>query len=480
MKLTLGQIQSAMGAVGFLGDSEDMAFVGVQTDSRVLKRGELFFCISGERFDGHNFAKAALERGACGIVAERPPFSMDEMMDMECHEGGVPLLMVQDCIVALGRLAAYHRLLTKAIVTGITGTAGKTTVKELLAEVLSVRGSTARNHLNLNNQIGLPVSMLGATGDEKYWVMEAGISEPDDMDELGAILRPDLGIILNVGEGHTEGLGDKGVAHYKSQLLKYIQPGGVGLVSADYPELTEACTKKFDEMRYFSTKDPECAYYAEYSGAVSDIQGKYRVNLCGKEFDVVAPFRGAFAAENVIAVAAAADIIGLKSTEIIQGFAQATLPEKRFNCSQRGNWLVIDDCYNSNPLSCVRALETASELTEDKPLVLVLGEMLELGEQAYEAHKDLGKKITESNADVVCWIGNNRNAVKEGLDETNFTGEFHCVETPQQFLNLCKTLGVNDGAILFKGSRGNKLERFVSVFCDNFCRCRTTGNTGAL
>ncbi|WP_290924926.1 UDP-N-acetylmuramoyl-tripeptide--D-alanyl-D-alanine ligase [Halodesulfovibrio sp.] len=480
MKLTLEQIQSAMGAVGFLGDAEGTVPVGVQTDSRVLKRGELFFCISGERFDGHNFAKAALERGACGIVAERPPFSMEEMMELECGDGGVPLLMVQDCVEALGKLGAFYRLQTKAIVTGITGTAGKTTVKELLAEVLSVRGETARNHLNLNNQIGLPVSMLAASGDEKYWVMEAGISQPHDMDELGAIMRPDLAIILNVGEGHTEGLGDKGVAYYKSQLLKYVQQGGVGLVSADYPELTEACEGKFDEMRYFSIKDPECAYYAEYIGAVSEVHGKYRVNLCGKEFEVTVPFRGEFAAENVIAVAAAADIIGLLSKEIIQGFAQATLPEKRFNCSQRGNWLVIDDCYNSNPLSCARALETAAELAKDKPLVLVLGEMLELGEQAYEAHRDLGKKIAESNADVVCWIGNNRNAVKDGLDETDFTGEFHCVETPQQFLNLCRTLCVDDGAILFKGSRGNKLERFVSVFCDNCCPSRTTGITGAL
>jgi len=480
VKLTLDQIQSAMGAVGFLGDAGETIPAGIQIDSRVLKPGELFFCISGERFDGHNFVNGAIERGASGIVAERPPFSMEDMTEMECRDGGVPLLLVQDCVVALGKLAAYHRMLTKAIVTGITGTAGKTTVKELLAEVLSVRGSTAKNRLNLNNQIGLPLSMLEATGDEKFWVMEAGISQPKDMDELGAILRPDLGIVLNVGEGHTEGLGDKGVAHYKSQLLKYIKHGGVGLVSADYPELLEACDRKFDEMRFFSINDPECDYYAEYKGAVSTVQGKYAVKLCGKEFEVTAPFRGAFAAENVIAVAAAADIIGLTSKEIIQGFAQATLPEKRLNCQQRGNWLVIDDCYNSNPLSCARVLETAAEMAEDKPLVLVLGEMLELGEQAYEAHRKLGEQISAAGADIVCWIGKNSDAVKDGLTEADFTGEFHCVETPQQFLNLCRTLCVNDGTILFKGSRGNKVERFVSVFCDNCCPDKSAGITGAL
>ncbi|MCG8529256.1 MAG: UDP-N-acetylmuramoyl-tripeptide--D-alanyl-D-alanine ligase [Desulfovibrionales bacterium] len=480
MKFTLDQIQSAMGAVGFLGDAEDVVPVGVQTDSRVLKSGELFFCISGERFDGHTFAKAAIEKGASAIVAERPPFSMEEMMDMECSEGGVPLLMVQNSVAALGRLAAFHRLQTDAVVTGITGTAGKTTVKELLAQVLSVRGETARNHLNLNNQIGLPVSMLAASGEEKYWVMEAGISQPQDMDELGSILRPDLAIVLNVGDGHTEGLGDKGVAFYKSELLKYIQQGGVGLVSEDYPDLKEAAAHKFDELRFFSSKNADAMYFAEYRGAVSDIQGRYHVSLRGREFDVTAPFRGAFAAENVIAVAAAADIIGLTSQEIIQGFAQATLPEKRLNCLQRGNWMIIDDCYNSNPLSCGRMLETAAELAEDEPLVLVLGEMLELGEQAYEAHATLGEQICASGAEIVCWIGNNHNAVQAGLAKAGFTGEFHCVETPQHFYNLCKAFEVQHGTILFKGSRGNKIERFVSVFCDLCGTGKTTGITGAL
>ncbi|UZP67292.1 UDP-N-acetylmuramoyl-tripeptide--D-alanyl-D-alanine ligase [Desulfovibrio mangrovi] len=470
MKLTLNAIQNAMGAIGFLGDAGSLVPTGVQTDSRVLKKGELFFCISGERFDGHNFARTAVERGACAVVAERPPFSMDEMCSMECEEGGVPLLMVRNSVEALGKLAAYHRQQASATVVGVTGTAGKTTVKEVLAQVLSVRGETARNHLNLNNQIGLPVSMLSATGDECFWVMEAGISEPHDMDELASVLRPDLGIVLNVGSGHTQGLGDKGVAYYKARMLNYIAKGGVGLVSGDYPDLVREAKRNFREARFFSVKDAECAYFAEYVGPDSETNGRYKVRLDGKEFELVAPFRGAFAAENVIAVAAAADILGLRSDEIIKGFAGAKLPEKRFCCQQRGNWLVIDDSYNANPLSSARMLETASEMAEGRALMLVMGEMRELGDEAVPAHVQLGRKMAETAPAAVFWVGGHEDEVRRGLAEAGWQGEMFVVQTPEEFVNRFMDTDLRAGLVLFKGSRGNRLERLVEAFCAEPCK----------
>ncbi|WBF67171.1 UDP-N-acetylmuramoyl-tripeptide--D-alanyl-D-alanine ligase [Desulfovibrio subterraneus] len=470
MKLTLNTIQNAMGAVGFLGDAGDVIPTGVQTDSRVLKKGELFFCISGERFDGHNFARLAVEHGACAVVAERPPFSMDEMCSMECEEGGVPLLMVRNSVHALGRLAAYHRQQTSATVVGVTGTAGKTTVKEVLAQVLSVRGETARNHLNLNNQIGLPVSMLAATGEERFWVMEAGISEPHDMDELASVLRPDLAIVLNVGSGHTQGLGDKGVAYYKARMLNYIAKGGVGLVSGDYPDLVREARRNFREVRLFSVKDPEATYFAEYAGPESETHGRYKVRLEGRDFEIVAPFRGAFAAENVVAVAAAAYILGLKSEEIIKGFADARLPEKRFCCQQRGNWLVIDDSYNANPLSSARMLETASEMAGGRPLMLVMGEMRELGGEAVSAHVQLGKNMAEAAPEAVFWVGGHAEEVRRGLAEAGWSGEMQIVQTPEDFVNRFKDTGLRAGLVLFKGSRGNKLERLVEAFCVEPCK----------
>jgi UDP-N-acetylmuramoyl-tripeptide--D-alanyl-D-alanine ligase len=355
--MNLEQIRDALGAVGTLGGADMTVPSGVQTDSRCVRDGELFFCISGERFDGHTFAAEVLEKGACAVVAERPPFSMDEMQDRQDR----PVLIVPDTVAALGRLALHHRMGASAVVTGITGTAGKTTVKELLAHVLSVRGATARNHLNRNNQIGLPLSMLAATGDERFWVMEAGISQAADMDELGSVLRPDLAVVLNVGQGHLSGLGDKGVAHYKARLLKHIARGGVGLVSADYPDLLAEARKNCGELRLFSAVDPAVPYFCEYAGPAGEGRGLYRVRLESREFETEAPFRGAYGAENVIAVAAAAHILGLTSAEIAEGLRTAELPQQRFNCRRYGRWLVIDDTYNANPLSAGRMVESTAE-----------------------------------------------------------------------------------------------------------------------
>ncbi|MFV0423349.1 UDP-N-acetylmuramoyl-tripeptide--D-alanyl-D-alanine ligase [Oleidesulfovibrio sp.] len=459
--MNLGQIRDALGAVGSIGEAASQVPTGVQTDSRCIRGGELFFCISGERFDGHTFAADVLKKGACAVVAERPPFSMDEMDAM----GEAPVLIVPDTVAALGRLALHHRVAAKAMVAGITGTAGKTTVKELLAHVLSMRGTTAKNHLNKNNQIGLPLSMLDASGDEKFWVMEAGISEAHDMDELGATLRPDLAIVLNVGQGHVSGLGDKGVGYYKARLLSHIARGGVGLVSADYPELVQHARANCTELRLFSAIDPAVPYFAEYAGPAGEGMGRYRVNLEGKEFEVEAPFRGSYGAENVIAVAAAADILGLSSREIIEGLKTAVLPQQRFNCRRIGAWLVVDDTYNSNPLSAGRMVESTAENAAGGPLVLVMGEMLELGDVANEAHVGLGRKMGSANPVAVFWKGGQVDAVQQGLTESGWKGTFASVNDADAFIRAFAGLDIASGTVLFKGSRSNKMEILADAFC---------------
>jgi len=461
VRMNLEQIRDALGAVGTLGGADMTVPSGVQTDSRCVRDGELFFCISGERFDGHTFAAEVLEKGACAVVAERPPFSMDEMQDRQDR----PVLIVPDTVAALGRLALHHRMGASAVVTGITGTAGKTTVKELLAHVLSVRGATARNHLNRNNQIGLPLSMLAATGDERFWVMEAGISQAADMDELGSVLRPDLAVVLNVGQGHLSGLGDKGVAHYKARLLKHIARGGVGLVSADYPDLLAEARKNCGELRLFSAVDPAVPYFCEYAGPAGEGRGLYRVRLESREFETEAPFRGAYGAENVIAVAAAAHILGLTSAEIAEGLRTAELPQQRFNCRRYGRWLVIDDTYNANPLSAGRMVESTAENACGEPVVFVMGEMLELGEAAAQAHTELGRALGRACPAAVFWKGGHGGHVQEGLHAEGWNGPFVPVADAGAFLRAFGALGIASGTVLFKGSRSNRLETFAEAFC---------------
>ncbi|HBW15954.1 MAG TPA: UDP-N-acetylmuramoylalanyl-D-glutamyl-2, 6-diaminopimelate--D-alanyl-D-alanine ligase [Desulfovibrio sp.] len=469
MQLTPNEMREALGAGAILGAQGDATFAAVRSDSRKVAPGDLFVCIRGERFDGHDFAADVVRQGARVLIAERDPFNG------ECPSADVTIMVVDDSVKALGRLANLHRMRSKARVVGVTGTAGKTTVKELLAQVLGVRGDTARNPLNLNNQIGLPLSMLEATGNESFWVMEAGISQPQDMDELGAVLRPDIGLVLNVGQGHVAGLGDRGVAYYKSRLLAHLAEGGTGLVCADYDDLVREARSVCRRLQFFSASGRGVGYRAAYDGPVADaagsdggVRGRYRVWLDGSVHEVVAPFRGAFGAENVAAVAAAAHLCGLSGEEIAAGLAEAVLPRQRFACATVGGFVCIDDTYNANPLSSARMVEAVTEMAAGGPLVFVLGEMLELGEEAADAHERLGRQLATTGARAVFWKGGNAEAVAMGLRLGGYGGLFCAVDDTASFVDRFASLGLASAHVLFKGSRGNRLEVLRAAFGDAF------------
>lgn len=459
MQLTLADIRDALAVHCDLGSAAGTVVHGVRTDSRAVEPGDVFVCIAGERFDGHDFATQVVAQGAVALIAERDPFAANP-----AARGAAVVFIVAKAVAALGRLARFHRDRCSARVVGVTGTAGKTTVKELLAQVLAVRGPTARNHMNLNNQIGLPVSMLAATGDEAFWVMEAGISEPHDMDELGAILKPDVALVVNVGAGHTAGLGDRGVAHYKARLLAHLAPGGCALVSADYDDLVrEARSVGVASLLFFSAKGRQVSYRAAYVGPVDMGRGNYRLWLDGATVDVTAPFRGEFGAENIIAVAAVAHQLGLTGEEIARGMAQAELPRQRFACTRIGKWTVIDDTYNANPLSAARMVDAAAEMADGGSLVYVLGEMLELGTVAEAEHEKLGRHVAATSAAAVLWKGGCGDAVAAGLAAGKYNGTFATVTDAGAFLDRFGALGLDGGVVLFKGSRGNRLEQLVAA-----------------
>ncbi len=463
------------------------AFVptGVSIDSRNVKPGNLFFCLAGERVDGHDFALDAARAGACAIVAARNPFWNMNGTD---GEGSPlpPVFLVENPLKAMWRLAICHRDTSLAKVIGITGTAGKTSVKEVLAQILSLRGRTERNPMNLNNQIGLPLSMLNASADALFWVMEAGISEERDMDELGHILRPDVALILNVGEAHLAGLGERGVAANKALLLDYIQPGGLALVSADYPELLAEVEKrgryfadKGVDLAHFSSSSPDVFARAEYLGVGSELAGRYKVIAGGQEFSVRACFRGDFGSENVAAISAAAIKLGLSHTEIAQGFSSARLPGQRFNCRRYGDFTLVDDSYNANPLSSARMILACRGMATESglPLFLVMGEMLELGYLAEYAHEELGRKMAAADPEQVFWKGGQGDAVLRGLKRGGYEKGFYPVSGGQDFSLLLEEFEPTGGLFLFKGSRGNNLERLVDILRE---RVAPTGEADAL
>lgn len=446
---------------------------GGQVDSRLVVPGNLFFCLPGEKADGHDFARAAIEAGAVGIIAGRNPLGDDCLSEWPA----TPIFLVNDVKRALWRVAMCHRDTSLARVVGITGTAGKTSVKEVLAQVLEARGRTERNPKNFNNQIGLPVSMLNASADASFWVLEAGISEAHDMKELGAILRPDLALILNVGEGHVLGLGDKGVAAYKAMLLDYIQPGGLAVISADYPDLAAealarrpAMERRGIEYISFSASGWEAQFSARYEGENAARKGLFEIRQDGTAFKVEAPFMGDFGAENVAAVAAVAISLGLTASETALGFSMAQLPDQRFNILQYAGCVLIDDSYNANPLSATRMIQAARRMAEDSglKLILVMGEMLELGDRAAGAHRELGLTMGLAEPEVVFWKGGHAADVEAGLAEAGYRKRMYPVSGGQDFSLLLEETDLNNTLVLFKGSRGNKLERLVDIMKARF------------
>lgn len=462
MRLRLSELAAAAGCA--LAPEDDREMTAVATDSRAVRPGTLFVCLAGEHVDGHDYALKAQEAGATAILGTRAPQAMPAGLQ-------VPYLRAEDAVKALGRMAALWRDRCAGVkVIAVTGTAGKTTVKELLAQTLALAGKTARNAANLNNQIGLPLSLLAADGDEAFWVMEVGISHEGDMDELGEIVRPDMALILNAGAGHTEGLGARGVAWHKARLLHYVPRDGVCLISADYPDLVREARAVRGDLLYFTAEGRPLRFGGTSAGSEGE-RGRYRLNLDGRACDVLAPFRGGYGAENCIAVAAAATLLGLAPETIARGLSEAELPAQRFVRKQVGPWRVIDDTYNANPLSMRRMLDAAAELAcgEGGSFIAVLGEMRELGDLAAPEHERLGRHLAELRPDAIFWKGGQAEAVRAGLERGGYAGPFHAPADAGEF---CALLGSMDkgtgrgGLVLFKGSRGNALEEWLSALQD--------------
>ena len=454
MNLTLADVERCLGGVAEEGH-ETIAIGSVQTDSRAVEPGDLFFCISGENFDGHEFAGQAVKNGASAVVSAR---LLDDM--------AAPVIMVRDTVRALGRLAACWRDTCGAKLVAITGTAGKTTVKEMLFAVVSQKFTAAKNYRNFNNQIGLPMSMLRADCTQDLWIMELGISVTGDMEELAPIASPDLAVITNAGPGHLEGLGDTaGVTLAKASLLKYLRQSGTAVVSRDYPLLWDAAREIVADPVAFSTNrdDMTTSYVASFlGGAESEGWGRFRLRTPGGDGEFTAPFLGEHYAENLACVAAAADALGLSREDVIHG-VQTFIPDRqRFCCKATGECMVIDDTYNANPLSMARSVRTAVTMAGEDPLVLVLGDMRELGTEAVARHEELGALLRDIELKAIFYKGDHFDDVARGLDG----GEKPIrVTGPEDFIQAWRAKELGRAVALFKGSRSMKMEDLANALC---------------
>jgi UDP-N-acetylmuramoyl-tripeptide--D-alanyl-D-alanine ligase len=443
VNMTLREIAHALG----VSCDADAVVTRIGIDSRTVASGDLFFCIVGQNMDGHRFAAQAVAAGARAVVASVP------------LELPVPVLMVRDTTEALGRLARAWRERSSARVVGVTGSAGKTTVKEMLAQVLSAAGTTTRNFRNLNNQIGLPLSILEMTGTEDFWVLELGISRPGDMDELGRILAPDAALIVNIGPCHLEGLGDlAGVAREKSILLDHVRAGGFCCVNADYPLLVQESAARPPRRVLFSGSGLDAVYSCQQRTVRGD-RAEYILNVHGTAvpFEVSA---NVHVDENMTAVAAMGLELGLTSTVIASALSAYAPVTQRFAIRQARSWTLIDDTYNANPVSMARSIREAERMAQGRRLVLVLADMRELGVESANAHRELGRIVAGTSCTHIFFYGEHAEDVRAGL--AGFSGVFEPVREPAEVALALRDVRDDGGVMLFKGSRGCKMEHFYS------------------
>ncbi|WP_028573145.1 UDP-N-acetylmuramoyl-tripeptide--D-alanyl-D-alanine ligase [Desulfonatronum lacustre] len=468
MRMSLSRIARVLGLEAPVGDA-DVLVAGACIDSRDIRPGDLFFCLPGERSDGHHHAAQAVERGAVAVVATRAVPELD---------GRAPMLVLRDGMTAqaaLGEVASLWREGFAGQVIGVTGSAGKTTVKEMVAQVCSQAGATCRNRLNWNNQIGMPLSLLSCSGEEAFWVMEAGISRPGDMDELGAVLRPDLAILLNAGAAHVAELGGvSGVAAAKARLVRYLNPEGRALVNQDCPELWRESLAFTDRIHGFSTKDPDAEFWSGEPFQVDSDRMGLALRLRGRSLTLSWPVERAPVAQNVLATAAAAALLGIDTDAIQKGLSVDLALPGRFNVERRGAWVLVDDTYNANPLSMRLALNRAHALAEGRRLVCVLGDMLELGASAGAEHYELGRVLSGVCSEVY-YHGGHGADVRDGLAAEKAPARFTACETPEHFLKTWRKSVVagtavdgadqdeSGGVILFKGSRAGKMELYLEA-----------------
>ena len=431
-------------------------YAGVSTDSRTVAPGALYVALVGERFDGHDFVAEAVANGAAGAVISRP-----------VDAGRTPLYQVPDTLAALGALAAFRRRRMRAPVVGITGSAGKTTTKELTHGALA---GTMRVHATvgtLNNRVGMPLTLLATPDDAQVVVLEMGTNEPGEIGTLSRIARPDVGVVTTVGEAHLEKLGSvEGVLHEKLDLIRNLAPGGRGLVGEEPEALAAAARQVAGDVRVAGlTSRADADLRAETLEPGS--RGGYRFDWRGHPVALGIP--GRHTVVNALLALAVAETLGVPPEHAATGVASVTAGAMRSEIIRVGGLTVLVDCYNANPPSVKAALELLSE-TGDGRKVAVLGTMLELGPAGPALHRRALEWALAAPVDVVAAIGAFAEAA-EGVDDPRL---LTARDWGSAYLALRERLK-GDEVVLLKASRGVALEGMLPLLAADFGGVRGEG-----
>lgn len=411
---------------------------GISTDTRTLKKGQLFFALWGKNYNGNKYAAEAIDKGASYAVIDDPVYETEKTV------------LVDDCLIELEGVALHHRKMLKVPVLAITGTNGKTTTKELIAAIMSTKLKVHYTKGNLNNEIGLPLTILSAPDDTEMMILEMGANHLGEIRALCIVARPDFGIITNVGTAHLEGFGSfEGVLKAKTELYEHLRKvNGVAIYDDKNPFLTEKIYKLVNRgVPYSNPTGVELIVEA----LPSEMNLAVRVRYQHRIHDIQTGLFGEYNLENVKAAIATGLFLGVEIGEIAEAIGKYQPGNNRSQVKTTQNNTLVCDSYNANPTSMMAALKSFFELKTSRK-VLILGDMLELGDKSEEEHTKLLDAIRPLNPEKVLLVGTTFKKVSDGSDIRSFDN----VGKLREYL---KAEPIKGTFILIKGSRGMTLEK---------------------
>ena len=428
----------------------DVSFSKVNTDTRTLTAGELFVALRGENFDAHDFLHQAVAKGVCGLVVEK--FSEDIAL---------PQLVVKDTLLALGQIAALNRNAFKKPVLAITGSSGKTTVKTMLADILSECGKVHATKGNLNNHIGVPLTLLQLDADHDYAVIEMGASAIGEIAYLCSLAKPQVTMINNVMPAHIEGFGSiEGVAQAKGEIYKNLTAENTAVINIDdrfAPQWLADLKAKAIRVS-LNNKSVDC--YAE-SIEFNSSSASFDICIGGKKIPVKLNALGEHSVRNALMAAAMAHSVGASLTDIQNGLAKFSPVGGRMSRHTGVNKsLVIDDSYNANPGSVRAAIDVLASSRGTR--ILVLGDLAELGEDEIVQHERLGSYAAQKDIDHFYTLGKLTAHASMAFGEQ--PGPHHFVER-EALISALQAIATPDTTFLIKGSRSAKMDLVVKALC---------------
>lgn len=423
---------------------KDAAFRGVSIDSRTLQAGALFIALRGPNFDAHDFAQVAMERGAAALLLER-------RLDLP-----LPQLIVHDTRLALGRLAAAWRQQCKTPLAAITGSSGKTTVKEMCRSILAQTGSTLATEGNLNNDIGVPLSLLRLTPQHRFAVIEMGANHPGEIAYLSDLARPDAAVITNAGAAHLAGFGsEQGVAEAKGEIYEGLRDNGIAVINIDAPwaELWRERALVHRQLHFGLT--PEASVTARWQAEGQGSRLQLETPIGATEFSLGLP--GEHNVMNALAATALALALGADLAAVCRGLESVHGLAGRLQLdTAAGGARLIDDSYNANPLSMCAAIDVLASYPA--PRILALGDMGELGVQARQLHREIGAYARAQGIETLFAVGEFSHDTVAGFG----SGAEHFSDKSSLGSALLARLDAA-ATVLVKGSRSAGMEQLVAL-----------------